>query len=171
MINLNNVFLCVYDRKYTNLLKNLEYDSSTPQFYLFDNFNIEEYFDLQLKLDKADLIENFVIEFSPKEKNLIYILSQARKIMLLRNYENRINLRSIRFDKVHPIDYSLAPNNSFVIYILKDNRIQISQIGCDDGQLANYLFIPEEKLNFSISLNSKLLVISSENTLTSYIIY
>ena len=47
-INLSNIYLCVYNRKYTNLLKNLEYDNSIPQFALQDKFNIEEYLKIEL---------------------------------------------------------------------------------------------------------------------------
>ena len=170
LINLSNIFLCVYNRKFTNLLKNLDYDTSLPQFALQDKFNIEEYLKLEMKLDKGNLIENFVMEFAPKEKGLVYILSQARNIMILRNYEHHMNLKSICFEKVQPIDYCFAPDSSFVLYILKHRRLQMSQIGSNTGNISNCLIQSEENLNFSISSNSKLVVISSENTLATFII-
>ena len=110
------------------------------------------------------------MEFSPKDKSLVYILSQARKIMIVRNYEQHLNLKKISFDNIQPINYAFAPDSSFVLYILKDNRLQISQIDSEKGRTSNYLLQTDEKLNFSISSNSKLIIISSKNTLTSYMI-
>ena len=150
------------------MLKNLEYDNSIPQFSLQEKFNVEEYFKYEAKLDKVDIIENFVMEFSPNDKSIVYILSQARKTMLVRNYEQHNNLKSISFDNCQPIDYAFAPDNSFVLYFLKDNKLKISPIGSDKGKIENTLLKVNESYYFSISPNSKLIIICSKNTLTAY---
>lgn len=170
LVNLSNVYLNVYSRKYTNLLKNLEYDNSVPQFSLMDKFNVEDYLKHELKVDQYDNVENFTMEFSSNERSLVYILSQARKVLLIRHYEHHQNLKQIFFKDSHPIDFSIAPDSSFVIYTLKDSKLQISNLNTEKGVVANYLLDSKEKLRVSISSNGKLVIVGSENSLAAYLI-
>lgn len=168
LINLGNVYLVIYNRKYTNLLKNLEYDNSIPQFALQDKFNLEDYLKQEIKREKADIVENFTMEFSPKDKSLVYILSQARKVLIIRHYEHHENVKHLFFNNVHPIDFYFSFDSSFILYVLKDNKLQISHINSEKGKLIDYLPHSREKLLVSISSNSKLVIIASKNTLASY---
>ncbi len=168
LVNLGNVYLVVYNRKYTNLLKNLEYDNSIPQFALQDKFNVEDYFKQEMKREKADVVENFIMEFSPKDKSLVYILSQARKVIIIRHYEHHENVKQIFFNSVHPVDFRFAFDSSFIIYVLKDDRLQISPMNSEKGTIINYQPHSNERLLVSISNNSRLVLIASKNTLASY---
>jgi hypothetical protein len=135
-----------------------------------DKFNVEDYLKQELKLEKSDTVENFTMEFSPKDKCLIYILSQARKLLFIRHYEHHQNLKHISFSQVNPIDFYFSCDSSFVIFVLKDCKIQISPLNTEKGVISPYLLQCKDKLMVSISLNGKMIVVGSKSSLASYMI-
>jgi len=126
----NNVYLCVYNRKYTNILKNFSYENSIPEFYLQDKFNVEEYMKNEVKVVKKSdeiSIENYIFEFCPNDKAIVYLLSRARKVFLVRNYELHNLIRCIELDYT-PINFSIAFNSSFMVILNKGIYILISTV-------------------------------------------
>jgi WD40 repeat protein len=121
LINLQNIYLCIYSRKFTNVIKNLSYDSSVPQFSLHDKFNVEEFLkkEYPIEINKNEIVyESFKFEFCTNDKNLLYILSEARKLVIIRNFEEKTNVKTITFP-YSPINMQVSPNSAFVIYLFR----------------------------------------------------
>lgn len=169
LINIQNVEMQVYSRKFTNILKNLSYDSSVPQFYLQDKFMFNEYFkneadsnanlNLNKKLDisreakelkakvhekltpmtvtgtfnkltkkdennfnsNALIAEYYLCNFCFHDKNLVYVLSHARKSLTIRNIEKHINILNISLTK-NPINFAISPNSGYIIILFKGTQ-------------------------------------------------
>lgn len=123
---MNNVYLCVYNRKYTNILKNFSYENSIPEFYLQDKFNVEEYMKNEVNVKNTNNnnqlnIENYIFNFCPNDKSIVYIVSRARKVFLVRNYELHNLLRMVELDYT-PLSLSIAFNSSFMVILNKGNN-------------------------------------------------
>lgn len=158
LVNLQNVELHVFNRKFTNILKNLSYDGSVPQFYLQDKFLFNEFFKNEIDSKKTDLAkeakeikakvydkltgmsyvsnkkgkeekqnENEIAEFYLtafcfNDKNLVYVLSYARKYLMVRNCEKHVNILSIPLIK-NPIDFVISPNSGYVLVLFRGKKI------------------------------------------------
>jgi WD40 repeat protein len=111
LVNLENIFLYVYERKFTNVIKNLSYDNSVPQFSLREKLNLEEHLKSQFNIsnNKNEIVyENFIFEFCTNDKNLIYCLSEGRKVVLIRNFEKQTFIKTISFP-YSPINMTFSP--------------------------------------------------------------
>jgi hypothetical protein len=79
--NIQNVYLLIYNRKFTNLMKQTSYEGTVPQFYMQEKFHLPEYFSQFVDNNNNHLLkgEKYQIEFSTNsiESKLIYIFSQA----------------------------------------------------------------------------------------------
>ena len=168
-MNLDGFMLQVYNRKYTNLLKNLNYDSSIPQFGLMDKFNIEEYFKTEVKMSllEGKEIEKFCVQFSQQEKQIIFILSRARKAVLVRDYEIHSNVKIINLHENFN-SFKLSFDSSFWFLIMKDGRFSISEQGNDKGELKSPELILDDYKDYRISLNSRMIVIIMNNKIFTY---
>ncbi len=130
-MNIKNQFLFVYNRKFTNILKNENFENCIPKFYIQDKFNIIEYFKENGKIlnkNKNQKLENYKISFSPiiSEKSYIYLLSTLNKMLIIRNFELHTIENIIQFqEKI--LDFKLTLNFKFIIFIY-EKKIQISQI-------------------------------------------
>jgi WD40 repeat protein len=123
LINMENIFLYVYERKFTNVIRNLSYDNAVPQFSVLDKFNIDEYLKKEVNIDHRSgevLYENFTFEFCTNDKSIVYLLSEGRKLILIRNYEKQAIVKNITFP-YNPISMSFSPNSAFVIYLFRGN--------------------------------------------------
>ena len=121
MINLQNVYLCVYYRKFTSVIKNISYDNSVPQFFLHDKFSVEEYLkkEITMNINKNEILyENFIYDFCSSDKNLVYILSEARKLVLIRNFEEKVIIKKISFP-YSPINFTISLNSAYIVYLFK----------------------------------------------------
>jgi hypothetical protein len=130
-MNIKNQFLFVYNRKFTNILKNENFENCIPKFYIQDKFNIIEYFKENGKIlnkNKNQKLENYKISFSPiiSEKSYIYLLNTLNKMLIIRNFELHTIENIIQF-KEKILDFKLTLNFKFIIF-LYEKKIQISQI-------------------------------------------
>jgi hypothetical protein len=168
LVNIQNVFLQVFNRKFTNILKNLSFDSSIPLFYVQDKFHPDEYLKSVNTNQSNDItrkFENFHFDFSPNslEKSFVYILSEGRKLLLIRNYELHTINKVVNFSH-SPINFFISPNCAYIVYLFK-NYFKLSQLGSDTGIDFN---LESTIKNVSVSLNGKILIIHSENSLFFY---
>jgi len=154
LVNLDNVELHIFNRKYTNIIKNLSYDGSVPQFYLQDKFIFNEYFKNEIDSKKTDLnkkpkeiksrfydkltgmsyisnknkkeekinenhiCEFYLTSFCFDDNNLVYILSHARKYLIVRNCEKHTILLNIPLIK-NPINFAISPNSGYILILFK----------------------------------------------------
>ena len=194
-MNIKNQFLFVYNRKFTNILKNENFENCIPKFYIQDKFNIIEYFKENGKIlnkNKNQKLENYKISFSPiiSEKSYIYLLSTLNKMLIIRNFELHTIENIIQFrEKI--LDFKLTLNFKFII-LLYEKNIQVSQIKkifnrnnydkivydeynniknifADDlyeNELELNNFLSNKKI--IISDNSNLLIIYSDNDINIY---
>src|SRR5690606_8453482 len=113
-------------------LKNLSYDSSIPVFYLQDKFHIDEYLRNCTGVtsgggdfvgNKVHICEQFHFEFSQNsiEKSQVYILSEARRVLLIRNFELHTILKTITFDNNTPINFAISPDSAYIIYLFQNS--------------------------------------------------
>jgi hypothetical protein len=190
LLNIQNVYLQIHNRKFTNILKNISYDSSLPTFYLQDKFNIVEFFknnfDKGSNISNSNIfnkVENFHFEFSPniEEKSLVYILSEGRKLVLIRNFEKHTIDKVIALDSLNsPINILISPDWSYKA-ILYETKIEISQVaeleestGKSQPNRLNLnlnLYLPikcKEKINFICSQNGRLIIVYSQSSLLFY---
>jgi len=123
-INIQNLYINIYNRKYTNIIKNNNnFTKNTPEFYMKDKINLIDCF-MGHKNDNNNLIINFSLDI--KQKNLIFILSKRNKMILIRNFENHTNIKNILFVE-DILDFSLS-NNNYYIFFLFNNKIQKTAI-------------------------------------------
>lgn len=88
----------VYNRKFSNLLKNNTYDKAIPQYYLYDKVNSKEQFDYSLKLgeEKAKVkSERFIFEYCRKSKEVYYLLSELLCEVVIRNFYLHVTVQKI----------------------------------------------------------------------------
>jgi WD40 repeat protein len=128
LINLENIYLYVYERKFTNVIRGLSYDNSVPQFSVLDKFNVEEYLKKEYNtggsyIPGQILYENFIFEFCTNDKSIAYILSEGRKLVLIRNFEKQAIIKTIQFP-YSPISMTFSPNSAFIIYLFKGKLIK-----------------------------------------------
>ena len=117
------------------------------------------------------LIENYIFEFCPNDKSIVYLISQARKTFLVRNYELHNLIRCVELDYM-PINFSIAFNSSFQVILNKgkhlifnfllENCMNITQLGKKGGTLVEVALQGVTLLE--TSMNAKLICVSSKNS-------
>lgn len=86
----------VYNRKFSNLLKNNTYDKAIPQYYLYDKVNSKEQFDYSLKLKDGKVnSEKFIFEYCRKSKEVYYLLSELLCEVIIRNFDLHATVQRI----------------------------------------------------------------------------
>ena len=188
--NIQNVYLYVYNRKFTNIMQNLSFENSIPQFYVQDKFSMVDYFKQKGVKNNRNPIEKFTISFSTNvtEKSFIYLMSQGNKELIIRNYETHVIENIIDFnDKI--CTFNLTPDFQNIIFLF-ENKIKIGNIvkifnrknydGLDQYDNYNNIFAEdlcdmEEKLislsnqfKMTISDNSNILVLYSNTNIFVY---
>jgi len=122
-VNIQNLYVHIYYRKYTNIIKNNNFTNNTPEFYIKDKIHLIECF-----MGHKNISNNIIIYFSLdiKQKNLIFILSKRNKMIIVRNFETHTNIKSVLFqDDI--MDFSLIHNN-YYFFFLFNNKIQKTSI-------------------------------------------
>jgi hypothetical protein len=184
LVNIQNVFLQVYNRKFTNILKNISYDNSIPVFYVQDKFNVDDYLknnyptldNLSLNSKGGNLtnnsnsltplmFEHFHYEFSPNlnEKSLVYILSEGRKLLLVRNFELHNIVKVVKYNQT-PLNISISDNSAYMAVLFKD-KFQLGSLGEENGIKFT---VPIKAKNLKISPNGKILILFNKNSLIFY---
>jgi hypothetical protein len=184
LVNIQNVFLQVYNRKFTNILKNISYDNSIPVFYVQDKFNVDDYLknnyptldNLSLNSKGGNLtnnsnsitplmFEHFHYEFSPNlnEKSLVYILSEGRKLLLIRNFELHNIVKVVKYNQ-SPLNISISDNSAYMAVLFKD-KFQLGPLGEENGIKFT---VPIKAQILKISPNGKLLILFNKNSLIFY---
>lgn len=134
-IMINKSIFKTFNRKYTNILKNLSYDSSVPQFYLYDQIEIfneinliknneSNLINLDDKKINSELYESNNVEFCPLNSNNIIVLSKAFNLILIRCTESKTNLRAIEFNN-GIISLNINSNSLLFEIINKDGYIEV----------------------------------------------
>ena len=142
-INIQNLYINIYNRKYTNIIKNNNdnnnFTKNTPEFYIKDKIYLMECF-----MGHKNCDNNLIIYFSLdiKQKNLIFILSKRNKMVLIRNFENHTNLKNVLFVE-DILDFSLS-NNNYYIYLLFNNKIQ--KTAMNNILIENFEYVNTEEL-------------------------
>ena len=145
-VNIQNLYINIYNRKYTNVIKNNtnninenNFTKNTPEFYIKDKIHLMECF-----MGHKNIDNNLIIYFSLdlKQKNLIFILSKRNKMIIIRNFENHTNIRSVLFvDDI--LDFSLS-NNNYYIFFLYNNKIQKTSM--NNILVENFEYVNTEEL-------------------------
>ena len=145
-VNIQNLHLNIYNRKYTNIIKNNNNKSinnnfvkNTPEFYIKDKIHLMECF-----MGHKNVDNNIIIHFSLdiKQKNLIFILSKRNRMILIRNFENHTNIKNVLFVE-DILDFSLT-NNNYYIFFLFDNKIQKTAI--NNILVENFEYVNTEEI-------------------------
>ena len=141
-VNIQNLYINIYNRKYTNIIKNNKektFAKNTPEFYIKDKMHLTEGF-----MGHKNIDNNLIIYFSLdiKNKNLIFILSKRNKMIIIRNFENHTNIKNILFvDDI--LDFSLS-NNNYYIFFLFNKKIQKTSI--NNILIENFEYVNTEEL-------------------------
>ena len=138
-VNVQNLYIHVYYRKYTNVIKNSNFASNTPEFYVKDKIHLIECF-----MGHRNIDNNIVVFFSfdIKQKNLIFILSKRNKMIVVRNFESHTNIKSILFqDDI--MDFSLVHNN-YYFFFLFNSKLQKTSI--NNILFENFEYVSTEEL-------------------------
>ena len=145
-VNIQNLHLNIYNRKYTNIIKNNNNKSinnnfvkNTPEFYIKDKIHLMECF-----MGHKNVDNNIIIHFSLdiKQKNLIFILSKRNRMILIRNFENHTNIKNVLFVE-DILDFSLT-NNNYYIFFLFDYKIQKTAI--NNILVENFEYVNTEEI-------------------------
>ena len=145
-VNIQNLHLNIYNRKYTNIIKNNNNKSinnnfvkNTPEFYIKDKIHLMECF-----MGHKNVDNNIIIHFSLdiKQKNLIFILSKRNRMILIRNFENHTNIKNVLFVE-DILDFSLT-NNNYYMFFLFDNKIQKTAI--NNILIENFEYVNTEEI-------------------------
>ena len=141
-VNIQNLYINIYNRKYTNIIKNNKektFAKNTPEFYIKDKMHLTEGF-----MGHKNIDNNLIIYFSLdiKNKNLIFILSKRNKMIIIRNFENHTNIKNVLFiDDI--LDFSLS-NNNYYIFLLFNKKIQKTSI--NNILIENFEYVNTEEL-------------------------
>ena len=141
-VNIQNLYINIYNRKYTNIIKNNKentFAKNTPEFYIKDKMHLTEGF-----MGHKNIDNNLIIYFSLdiKNKNLIFILSKRNKMIIIRNFENHTNIKNVLFvDDI--LDFSLS-NNNYYIFFLFNKKIQKTSI--NNILIENFEYVNTEEL-------------------------
>ena len=139
-VNIQNLYIHIFFRKYKNIIKNNNnFTSNTPEFYVKDKIHLIECF-----MGHKNVSKNIIVYFSLdiKQKNLIFILSKRNKMIIVRNFENHSNIKSILFQE-DIMDFSLIHNN-YYFFFLFNNKIQKTSI--NNILVENFEYISTEEL-------------------------
>ena len=145
-VNIQNLHLNIYNRKYTNIIKNNNNKSinnnfvkNTPEFYIKDKIHLMECF-----MGHKNVDNNIIIHFSLdiKQKNLIFILSKRNRMILIRNFESHTNIKNVLFVE-DILDFSLT-NNNYYMFFLFDNKIQKTAI--NNILVENFEYVNTEEI-------------------------
>ena len=145
-VNIQNLHLNIYNRKYTNIIKNNNNKSinnnfvkNTPEFYIKDKIHLMECF-----MGHKNVDNNIIIHFSLdiKQKNFIFILSKRNRMILIRNFENHTNIKNVLFVE-DILDFSLT-NNNYYMFFLFDNKIQKTAI--NNILVENFEYVNTEEI-------------------------
>lgn len=130
----------IFNRKYTNILKNLSYDSSIPQFYLYDKTELyDEFRTVKEKYNKniknnntsnngftsndntlnapntpSTSKELFFSDFCPRNKNIIYFSSFAHQLIIAKDYFNHVIVKAIPLN-YNPMYFNISPNSEYFV--------------------------------------------------------
>lgn len=163
--NVQNVYLLVYNRKFTNIMKNLNYDNSVPQFYMQDKFMFAEYFkkfvDFGVKINNEKYLVKFTNNFA--EKNYIYILSTATKRIIIRNFETHAIENMVTFsDQI--LNFDIVKSWKYIILQYR-KKIQVSEMGkvFNGGIKQNVETLCDSELSL-VKKDEEYKLISSENS-------
>ena len=141
-VNIQNLYINIYNRKYTNIIKNNKentFAKNTPEFYIKDKMHLTEGF-----MGHKNIDNNLIIYFSLdiKNKNLIFILSKRNKMIIIRNFENHTNIKNVLFvDDI--LDFSLS-NNNYYIFFLFNKKIQKTSM--NNILIENFEYVNTEEL-------------------------
>ena len=139
-VNIQNLYIHIYYRKYTNVIRNNNnFTCNTPEFYIKDKIHLIECF-----MGHKNIANNIIVYFSLdiKQKNLIFILSKRNKMIIVRNFENHTNIKSVLFqDDI--MDFCLVHNN-YYFFFLFNNKIQKTSM--NNILVENFEYISTEEL-------------------------
>ena len=143
-INIQNLYVNIYNRKYTNIIKNSNnngdnnFAKNMPDFYIKDKIHLVECF-----MGHKNTENNISIKFSAdiKQKNLLFILSKRNKMIIVRNFENHTNIKNILFVE-DILDFSLTDN--YYIFFLFNKKIQKTSI--NNILFENFEYVNTEEL-------------------------
>jgi hypothetical protein len=113
LVNLANVELHIFNRKFTNVLRNLNYDSSIPQFNLMDKFDLNTYFKNEFENNNSNNKAN--------DSSYNYNNNSNINIKLIKDGKE---LRNKVYDKLNSNSY----NNNNNIKNFKDENFGIGAI-------------------------------------------
>jgi len=138
-VNIQNLYIHIYNRKYTNVIRNNNFTNNTPEFYVKDKIHLVECF-MGHKNNPNNIFVHF--SFDIKQKNLIFILSKRNKMIIVRNFENHTNIKNVLFqDDI--MDFSLIHNN-YYFFFLFNNKIQKTSI--TNILVENFEYVNTEEL-------------------------
>ena len=177
-INIQNLYINIYNRKYTNIIKNNNdiNNKNAPEFYIKDKIYLNDVF-MGHKNNNDNIIINFSMDL--KNKNLIFILSKRNKMILIRNFESHTNIKNILFvDDI--LNFSLS-NNNYYIFFLFNNKIQKTSM--NNILVENFEYVNTEELcereteiigkkndkyKFKISNDNFFMIVYSDDSLFIY---
>lgn len=141
----NNIGVYFYSRKYTNILKNLSFDNSIPQYYLYDKVNYKELYEILIEdyntTKNLDInINNNIVKLCKHNIGICYIIVTSASKLVIRNfnyrsilkvfdicYNNLCNLNENKNIQENVIvKYFEVSNNFNNIFILYDNNFLLS---------------------------------------------
>jgi len=151
LVNLQNVELHIFNRKYTNILRNLSYDGSVPQFNLQDKFLLNEYFKNEIDSKKTDLnkeAKEIKAKVYDKLTGMSYLSNKSKKDEKLN--ENEISeffLTNFCFNDIN------------LVYILSHARKYLTVRNCEKHFNILNIALMKNPIDFVISPNSGYILI------------
>jgi len=116
----NEFFRNEIDSKKTDLSKDAKeikarvYDKLTGISYVSN----KKQKDYKQKHNENEIAEFYLTSFCFNNRNLVYVLSHARKLLTVRNCEKHENILNIPLIK-NPIDFVISPNSGYVLVLFR----------------------------------------------------
>lgn len=135
----NNKEINVYSRQFTNLIQDLSFEKSVPQYGkidTFDPFSFCKSNSLDIIFDNCKQAEEEVVylqsSFSPisYEKDFILILSKKHNIVILRDYKMRIVTKITKFDD-NLLSFQISSLGEYILYLFP-TKIKFTQFNKPD---------------------------------------
>ena len=113
---LNDSFFSIFNRKFTNIMKNISYDNNVPQFYLYDKLNISDCFKDKELIEGKSLTEKYSVKFCTKNKFILYVLSSYYSEIVVRNYDSHQIIHTFKLSH-SCTGISISPNSAYFIVV------------------------------------------------------
>ena len=173
--NNNDKEVLIYNRQYTELIRDLSFEKTVPVYIKIDSFN-PEFFCNENKINNEnnDIQNKILLSFSPliNQKNQIIIFSKTNNVILMRDFKLKLIYKIIKFDS-QLLNFNLSNTGYYILYMFK-NVFKVSEFNPDYDSIPKGTIIPnvinDTEIIPKLSQDDKIILFNNDYSLAFYLI-